>query len=48
MVVIGLTGGSGSGKTTALSRIVALGGSVVDCDAVYHTCLLYTSFYQRL
>ena len=39
MVVIGLTGGSGSGKTTALSRIVALGGSVIDCDAVYHTLL---------
>lgn len=39
MVVIGLTGGSGSGKTTALGRITSLGGRVVDCDAVYHTLL---------
>ena len=43
MVVIGLTGGSGSGKTTALSRILALGGQVIDCDAVYHTLLQQNS-----
>ena len=35
-MVIGLTGGTGCGKTTALNIIRDLGGTVIDCDAVYH------------
>jgi len=38
-VVLGLTGGTGAGKTSALRAIEALGGTVVDCDAVYHEML---------
>ena len=36
MTVFGITGGTGCGKTTALNEIDALGGLVIDCDAVYH------------
>lgn len=39
MMVLGITGGSGVGKTTLLSRVAARGGLVVDCDAVYHRLL---------
>ena len=39
MTVIGITGGSGSGKTTALEAIEALGGLILDCDAIYHHLL---------
>ena len=35
-VAIGITGGTGSGKTSALQAIRNLGGTVIDCDAVYH------------
>ena len=38
-VVLGLTGGTGAGKTSALRAIGALGGTVIDCDAVYHQML---------
>ncbi len=40
MFVIGITGGTGAGKTTALDAVRALGGEVLDCDAVYHRLLL--------
>ena len=40
-LVIGITGGTGCGKTTALNTIRALGGCVIDCDAVYHWLLQY-------
>ena len=36
MTVFGLTGGTGTGKTTALNTIRDLGGLVIDCDEVYH------------
>lgn len=39
MIVIGITGPTGAGKTTALNALKALGGAVVDCDAVYHGLL---------
>lgn len=39
MTVLGITGGSGVGKTTLLSRVAARGGAVIDCDAVYHRLL---------
>ena len=38
-MIIGITGGTGCGKTTALNAIRELGGTVIDCDAVYHRLL---------
>ena len=37
--IIGITGGTGCGKTTALDAVRKLGGTVIDCDAVYHRLL---------
>ena len=34
--VIGMTGGSGAGKTTALEVLRDMGALSIDCDAVYH------------
>ena len=34
--IIGVTGGTGTGKTTALAVIRAMGGLVIDADLVYH------------
>ncbi|XP_063816092.1 bifunctional coenzyme A synthase [Pseudophryne corroboree] len=34
--VIGLTGGSGSGKTSIAKRLEALGAAVIDCDRLGH------------
>lgn len=39
MTIIGITGPTGAGKTTALREIEKLGGAVIDCDEVYHTLL---------
>ena len=39
MKVIGITGQTGAGKTTALKEIERLGGCVLDADAVYHQLL---------
>lgn len=39
MLIIGITGGTGCGKTTALQQVEALGGCVIDCDEVYHGLL---------
>ena len=38
-MIFGITGGTGCGKTTALKAIEALGGTVLDCDAIYHGLL---------
>ena len=38
-VVLGLTGGTGAGKSSALRAIRSLGGEVIDCDALYHEML---------
>ena len=39
LTVIGITGGTGCGKTTALDAVRELGGLVIDCDEVYHRLL---------
>ncbi len=40
LTLIGITGGSGSGKTTALNCLRDFGALVIDCDALYHQMLL--------
>lgn len=37
--IIGITGGTGCGKTTALNELQAMGALVLDCDRVYHELL---------
>ena len=39
MIVIGITGPTGAGKTTVLNVLRDMGGGVADCDAVYHELL---------
>lgn len=39
MIVIGITGPTGAGKTTVLGVLRDMGGAVADCDAVYHELL---------
>ena len=38
-MILGITGGTGCGKTTLLKCIEAQGGVVLDCDAIYHALL---------
>ena len=38
-MILGITGGTGCGKTTLLKEIERRGGLVLDCDAVYHELL---------
>ena len=38
-MILGITGGTGCGKTTLLNLIEELGGLVLDCDAIYHRLL---------
>ena len=38
-MILGITGGTGCGKTTLLKEIEKRGGLVLDCDAVYHELL---------
>lgn len=39
MKIIGITGPTGAGKTTALNALIQLGACVIDADAVYHGLL---------
>ena len=39
MTIIGITGGTGCGKTTALMELESLGALILDCDAIYHELL---------
>ncbi|HIR32042.1 MAG TPA: dephospho-CoA kinase [Candidatus Faecousia faecavium] len=38
-MILGITGGTGCGKTTLLQLIGDQGGMVLDCDAIYHQLL---------
>ena len=38
-MTLGITGGTGCGKTTLLHELRARGGAVLDCDEIYHTLL---------
>ena len=38
-MIIGITGGTGCGKTTLLKVIAEKGGLILDCDAIYHQLL---------
>ena len=38
-MIIGITGGTGCGKTTLLEVIAQKGGLILDCDAIYHDLL---------
>jgi len=38
-MIIGITGGTGCGKTTLLKVIAENGGLILDCDAIYHDLL---------
>ena len=39
MFIIGITGGTGAGKTSALRALGSLGALILDCDEVYHELL---------
>lgn len=39
LTVIGITGGTGCGKTTALRQLEKKGAMIIDCDALYHEML---------
>ena len=39
MTIIGITGPTGAGKTTALNELKTFGGCIIDADAVYHELL---------
>jgi dephospho-CoA kinase len=48
-LIVGLTGGFGSGKTTVASCIKTLGASVIDADAIAHALLKPgTRMYKKL
>ncbi len=38
-MILGITGGTGCGKTTLLKLLEQQGGMVIDCDKVYHQLL---------
>ena len=39
-MIVGITGGTGCGKTTLLNLIADQGGLILDCDAIYHELLI--------
>ena len=46
MMILGITGGTGCGKTTLLNCIQDQGGLVLDCDAIYHALLQTDRWHQ--
>ena len=47
LTVIGITGGTGSGKTTALDVLQEMDVCVIDCDAVYHYLVTGTDKLEK-
>lgn len=47
-MLVGLTGKSGSGKTTAAEILTELGAFVADCDVIAHTVLEESSVKEKL
>lgn len=43
MKIIGITGPTGAGKTTALDALKDLGAAVIDCDAVYYDLTVHSA-----
>jgi len=41
MYIIGITGGTGSGKSSAVQALKALSAHALDCDMIYHDLLLH-------
>ncbi len=39
-MIVGITGGTGCGKTTLLNLIADRDGLILDCDAIYHELLI--------
>lgn len=46
-IILGLTGGTGAGKSSALAVLRELGGTVLDCDRVYHEMLAENEEMQK-
>ena len=47
-LIIGITGGTGCGKTTLLNVIAEKGGLILDCDTVYHQLLTQDDRLQNV
>ena len=47
MKVIGITGGTGAGKTTALGALKAMNSLIIDADAVYHDLTIHNEGLRR-
>lgn len=47
MKIVGITGGSGCGKTTALSVLEKMGALVIDCDELYHELTVTSEDMRR-
>lgn len=47
MKIIGITGPTGAGKTTALHALTQLGAEIIDADAVYHHLLAHSQNLQQ-
>lgn len=40
--IIGITGGTGGGKTTVLKELAGIGALIIDCDELYHEMLKFS------
>lgn len=47
-MILGITGGTGCGKTTLLDEISKLGAMVLDCDEIYHRLLREDTSLQHV
>jgi L-threonylcarbamoyladenylate synthase len=47
MTIVGITGGTGCGKTTALRTLEKLGALIIDCDEVYHRLTVSSAEMRR-